>query len=155
MSIYVEVSEVIERPVEEVFRIHATEHVHNHPRWDPNIHLEQITKGPFGKGTMIHRINSRSGVPVEGTMEVVTFEPDKSMGMIIKDGPVEIRAFAFYEAKGPDQTILTLKTEFFGLDESIDKSAITNQMEGAIQIHKRFIEAQPVTSPGVNSEPEE
>ncbi len=143
MSIFVEVSKVVERPVEEVFRIHATEHVRNHPRWDPNIQLEQITKGPLGEGTMIKRINSHSSVPVEGTMEVVAFEPNKSMGMIIKDGPVEIRVFAFYEEKSPDRTILTLQTEFFGLDESVAQSAMTSQMEDAIQNHKRFIESQP------------
>ena len=143
MSIYVEVSAVVERPVEDVFRIHATEHVRNHPRWDPDMQLEQITDGPLGVGTMIKRINSRSGMPVEGTMEVVEFEPNKSVGMIIKDGPVEIRAFAVYEAKGPEQTILTLKTEFTGLDESVDKSTLTNQMENAVQNHKRFIESEP------------
>lgn len=143
MSIYVEVSAVVERPVEDVFRIHATEHVRNHPRWDPYMQLEQITDGPLGVGTMIKRINSRSGMPVEGTMEVVEFEPNKSIGMIIKDGPVEIRAFAVYEAKGPEQTILTLKTEFTGLDESVDKSTLTNQMENAVQNHKRFIESEP------------
>jgi hypothetical protein len=60
MSISVEVSEVIERPVEEVFRIHATEHVQNHPRWDPYMQLEQLTEGPLGVGTMIKRINSHS-----------------------------------------------------------------------------------------------
>lgn len=144
MSISVEVSEVIERSVEEVFRIHATEHVRNHPRWDPNMQLEQITKGPLGVGTMIKRINSHSGVPVEGTMEVVEFESNKSMGMIIKDEPVEIHALAVYEAKGSNQTILTLKTEFLGLDESVTKSALTSQMEDAIQNHKRFIESQPI-----------
>jgi hypothetical protein len=143
MSLSVEVSEVIKRPVEEVFRIHATEHVRNHPRWDPYMQLEQLTEGPIGVGTMIKRINSHSGVPVEGTMEVVEFELNKSMGMIIKDGPVEIRAFAVYEAKGPDQTTLTLKTEFLGLDESVTKSALTSQMEDAILNHKRFIEAEP------------
>lgn len=143
MSISVEVSEVIERPVEDVFRIHATEHVRNHPRWDPHMQLEQLTDGPMGVGTIIKRINSHSGVPVEGTMEVVEFEPNKSMGMIIKDGPVEIRALAVYEAKGPDQTILTYHTEFLGLDESVVKGALTSQMEDAIQNHKRFFESQP------------
>lgn len=143
MSITVEVSEVIERPVEDVFRIHATEHVRNHPRWDPYMQLEQLTEGPLGVGTMIKRINSHSGVPVEGTMEVVEYKLNESMGMIIKDGPVEIRGFAFYEAKSPDQTILTLKTEFLGLDESVTKSALTSQMEEAIQNHKRFIESEP------------
>lgn len=143
MSISVEVSEVIERPVEDVFRIHATEHVRNHPRWDPYMQLEQLTEGPIGVGTMIKRINSHSGVPVEGTMEVVEFKQNKSMGMIIKDGPVEIRAFAVYEAKDPGQTLFTLMTEFFGLDESVEKGSLTSQMENAIKNHKRFIESEP------------
>lgn len=143
MSIYVEVSAIIDRSVEDVFRIHATEHVRNHPRWDPYIQLEQLTDGRIGVGTMIKRINSHSGVPVEGTMEVIEFEPNKSFGMIIKDGNVELRGFAFYEAKGPNQTLYTLKTEFLGLDESMDKNALTSQMEAAIQNHKRFFESEP------------
>lgn len=143
MSIYVEVSTIIDRPVEDVFRIHATEHVQNHPRWDPKMQLEQITDGPIGVGTMIKRINSHSGVPVEGTMEVIEFEPNKSFGMIIKDGPAEMRGVAIYEPKGPDQTIYTLKTEFPGMDESVNKSALTSKMEAAIQNHKRFFEAEP------------
>jgi hypothetical protein len=143
MSIYIEVSQVIGRPVEEVFRIHAAEHVLNHPRWDPHIQLEQVTDGPLGKGTLIKRTNTRSGAPVEGTMEVIEFEPNQMMGMIIQDGPVQIKGVALYEAQGPDQTILTLKTEFFGLDDSVSQSALTRQMEDAIRIHKRFIDAQP------------
>ncbi len=143
MSIYVEVSTVIERPVEDVFRIHATEHVRNHPRWDPNMELEQITTGPMSVGTVIKRVNTRSGVPVEGTMEVTEFEPNQSMGMIIKDGPVVMRGTSLYKQKGPGQTVLTHKIEFFGLDDSVDESALKEMMAYAIQNHKRFIESEP------------
>ena len=143
MSVFIEVSTVVDRPVEDVFRIHATEHVRNHPRWDPNMQLEELTDGPLGVGTKIKRINSHNGVPVEGSMEVIEFERNKSMGMIIKDGPVEIHGFAIYEAKGPDQTFYILKTEFLGIDESVTKSDLINQMEAAIQNHKRFFEAEP------------
>lgn len=143
MAIYIEVSATIDRPVEDVFRIHATEHVRNHPRWDPDIQLEQITDGPMGVGTIMHRINTRSGSPVEGRMEVTEFVRNMSMGLLITDGPVEIRGRAIYEAKGPAQTLLTLKNEFFGLPGSIDNAMLTTQMENAVQIHKRFIEAEP------------
>ena len=44
MSVKVQVSEVIERSVSDVFRIHAYEHVRNHPRYDPLMRLEQITE---------------------------------------------------------------------------------------------------------------
>lgn len=143
MPIYIEVSTVVERPVEDVYRIHATEHVQNHPRWDPIIQLEQVTIGPLGVGTKIKRINSHSGVPVEGTMEIIQFEPNKSLGMLIKEGHIELRSIADYEAKGPDQTTLTLMTEFFGLDESVDENALTSQVESAVQNHKQFIESKP------------
>ncbi|MCD6031898.1 MAG: polyketide cyclase [Thermomicrobiales bacterium] len=80
MSVKVQASQVIDRRVAEVFHFFAVEHVRNHPRWDPFMRLEQISDGPFGVGTVIKRINSRSGTPVEGPMEVVEFEPDRAIG---------------------------------------------------------------------------
>jgi hypothetical protein len=92
---------------------------------------------------MIKRINSHSGVAVEGTMEVIEFIRNQSLGMIIKDEPVDTHGFAIYEPKGLDQTIYTLKTKFVGLEKSVTKSDLTSQMVDAIQNHKRFIESEP------------
>src|SRR4030066_1257064 len=86
MTAHFQHSQVIDRPVADVFHFYAHEHVRNHPRWDPDIQLEQISAGAIGVGTMIRRRNSRSGTPVEGTMEVVEYEPDRAMGMIVHDG---------------------------------------------------------------------
>jgi hypothetical protein len=36
-----DVSESIERPPADVFRFVATDHVENHPRWDPELSLVQ------------------------------------------------------------------------------------------------------------------
>ena len=82
MSVQLQVSQVIDRPVAKVFHFLADEHVRNHPRWDPDMELEQISEGPIGVGTMIRRRNSHSGTPVEGTMEVVEFEPNRVMGTL-------------------------------------------------------------------------
>ena len=49
------VSTVINRPVADVWRWYAVEHVRNHPRWDPDMELEQISEGPIG--TRIRRRN--------------------------------------------------------------------------------------------------
>jgi hypothetical protein len=57
--------------VKDVWRFVAVEHVRNHPRWDPDMELEQVTEGPIGVGTLIRRRNTHSDTPVEGTMEVV------------------------------------------------------------------------------------
>ena len=128
MSVKVQVSEVIDRSVAEVFRFQAIEHVRNHPRWDPYMQLEQVSDGPIGVGTMIKRINSRSGTPVEGTMEVVEFEPNRAIGMIIHDGPVEMRGRTTFEAVSDGQTTLTINVEIPSMDESME-----GMMRGAIQ----------------------
>ena len=128
MSVKVQVSIVIDKPVAEVFRIHAYEHVRNHPRWDPFMRLEQVSDRPIGVGTIIKRMNSRSGTPVEGTMEVVEFEPNRVIEMLTHDGPVEIRGRATFEAIGEDRTNLTLNVEIPSMDESME-----GMMRGAIQ----------------------
>lgn len=68
MSVTVEVSGVIDRPIAEVFRVYAYDHVQNHPRWDPDMELEQVSEGPIGVGTRIRRRHTRGGTTVEGTM---------------------------------------------------------------------------------------
>jgi len=132
MSVKAQASGIIERPVAEVFHFHAVEHIQNHPRWDPNMQLEDLTDGPMGVGKMIKRINSRSGKPVEGTMEVVEFEPDHAVTMIIHDGPVKVIARATYEAEGKDRTRLTMKIEFPDLDE-MDTDMLVSGMQQSIQ----------------------
>lgn len=59
-----DVSEVIDRPLADVFRFHAVKHVQNHPRWDPDMELEQLTEGPIGVGTVIRRRHTHYGEPI-------------------------------------------------------------------------------------------
>jgi hypothetical protein len=42
----IERSQIIARPPSVVFRFYAIEHVQNHPRWDPDMQLEQLTEEP-------------------------------------------------------------------------------------------------------------
>ena len=141
MSVKVQASKIIDRPVAEVFHIHAREHVRNHPRWDPFMQLEQVSDGPIGVGTIIKRINSHNGTPVEGTMEVVEFEPDRAVGMVVHDGPVNMIARATYEAESDDRTRLTLIVEFLGMDESM-ADMLTSEMEKVALTIKQFIESE-------------
>ena len=142
MSVQLQVSQVIDRPVAKVFHFFAHEHVRNHPRWDPDIELEQVSDGPIRVGTVIRRRNSRSGTPVEGTMEVVEFEPNRAMGTVIHDGPVEMRGRVTFEAVSDDRTTITISVELPGMDESMDKSFLTSRMERSIQNIKRLIESE-------------
>jgi len=141
MSVKVQVSQVIDRSVAKVFHFHAHEHVRNHPRWDPFIQLEQVSDGPIGVGTIIKRINSRSGAPVEGTMEIVEYEPNRAVGMVVHDGPVEMIARATYEAESDDRTRLTVNVEIPGMDGSME-SMITSGMQKSLQTIKQMIESE-------------
>ncbi|MEJ2263696.1 MAG: SRPBCC family protein [Anaerolineales bacterium] len=142
MSVRLQVSQVIDRPVAKVFHFLAREHVRNHPRWDPDIELEQVSEGPIGVGTVIRRRNSRSGTPVEGTMEVVEFEPNRAFGTVIHDGPVEMRGRTTFEPEGDDQTTITIIVDLPGMNESMDKSFLTSRMERSVQNMKRLIESE-------------
>jgi uncharacterized protein YndB with AHSA1/START domain len=142
MTAYFKASTVIDRPLATVFHFFAEEHVRNHPRWDPHIELWKISEGPMGVGTMIRRWNSRRGAPVEGTMEVVEYEPDHVIGMLIHDGPVEIRGRTELEAEGDDRTRITHNLEFPGMDDSMDKSFMTGEFERSLRNIKQFIESE-------------
>ena len=88
MPAHMRVSVVIDRPAATVFRCFVIDHVRNHHLRDPDIELEQLSAGPIGLGTLLKRVNRRSGAPVEGTEEVVEFEPNRSLGPLIHEGPV-------------------------------------------------------------------
>ncbi len=133
----VDASQVIDRPVAAVFRWYADEHVRNHPRWDPDIELWLDSDAPIRVGTVISRRNSRSGIPVEGTMEVVEYEPDQAFGAVIHDGPVEMRGRATFEAAGRDRTLLTLSAE---IPETMDASLIRRGMQRSLSSIKNLIE---------------
>jgi hypothetical protein len=141
MSVKVQVSERIDRSVSDVFHFFAEEHVRNHPRWDPFMQLEQISEGPIGVGTIIKRINSRSGTAVEGTMEVVEFEPNRALGMLTHDGPVEIRGRTTFEAVGDAQTTITISVEIHGMDESME-SMMSGAIQKSLQNIKQLIESE-------------
>ncbi len=142
MSVQLQVSYVIDRPLAKVFHFMATEHVRNHPRWDPDIELEQISDGPIDVGTMIRRRNSRSGTPVEGTMEVVEFEPNQAFSTLIHDGPVEMRGRTLFEAVSENQTKVTTLVDLPDMDESMNKSFLNSRLERSSQNIKQLTESE-------------
>lgn len=124
---------VIDRPVGDVWRFCAVNQVQNHPRWDPDIELEQTSDGPLGLGTILRRRNSRSGTPVDGSMEVVEFHPERSMRMLIRDGPLQMNGFAIFAAQDPHHTLLTIGADMPWLDESGDSRLMSGKMQAAMR----------------------
>jgi len=141
MALQLEVSEVIDRPLAKVFHFFADEHVRNHPRWDPDIQLEQVSEGPIGVGTMIRRVNSRSGKPVEGTMQVTEFEPNRAMGAVIHDGPMEMRSRVLFEAVSDRQTKITMFLDIPSMDESM-KGFLVSRLERSARNRKELMESE-------------
>ena len=142
MALQFESSQVIDRPIDKVFHFFAVEHVRNHPRWDPDIELWLDSDAPIGVGTVIHRRNKRSGTPVEGTMEVVEFEPNRVLAMLIHDGPAEMRGRTTFEAISNNQTKLTTIIDIPWMDENTDKTFLNSKLERSAQIRKQLMESE-------------
>ncbi|MDJ0924282.1 MAG: hypothetical protein QNJ77_06935 [Acidimicrobiia bacterium] len=137
-----QVSTVVDRSVAKVWDFYAVNHVENHPRWDSDLELEKLSDGPIGLGTVIKRRNTRYDTPTEGSMEVVEFEPEKVMGVMIQDGPIATRGRAVFSPVSSDATAMTIWAEFPGMDDSmVDK--IKPLMERSAAAIKQLIESEP------------
>jgi hypothetical protein len=71
----------------------------------------------MGLGTRIRRRNVRWRTPVEGEMEVTEWEPEHAVAFVVHDANMEAHGRATFEAVGPDRTVLTVATDFPGLDD--------------------------------------
>jgi len=142
MAVRIEVSQEIDRPVPVVFNFFADDHVRNHPRWDPDIELWRTSDEPIGLGTIIHRRNSHSDTPVEGTMEVVEYEPNRAIGMVIREGPMdmETEGRTTFEEVSEGRTRLTIATEM-PIDESM-KDSMSSLVQRSLRNIKELIEAE-------------
>jgi hypothetical protein len=137
----VEVSVVIDRPVPDVFGFVAHDHVRNHPRWDPDMQLEQVSEGPIGVGTIIRRRHTHGGSPVEGTMEVVEYEPDRAFGGVIREGATETRGRLTFAAESGQRTVLTISVDVPGMDESMDATPLRSLIERSAGNIKQLVES--------------
>ena len=142
MSITIQGTQIIGRPVSAVFHFYADEHVRNHPRWDPDIRLENPSGEPLRVGTVLRRQNMRSGTPVEGSMQVVEFERDRSIAMLIHDGPAEMHGQATFESLDDSRTRVTVTLEMPGKDPKLDTTRMAAGLQRTIDTLKQLIEAE-------------
>lgn len=138
----VQVSVEVERPVADVWRFYAVDQVRNHPRWDPDMHLEQISEGPIGVGTRIRRVNTRWGEPVEGEMEIVEFEPERTIATVIHDANMDMGGRATLEALDPGRTLLTVMADIPGLEDPEKVEFLRSMMQRSVDNVKRLIETE-------------
>jgi hypothetical protein len=133
-----DVSESIERPPADVFRFVATDHVKNHPRWDPQMSLVQETPGPIGVGTRIRRSRAGGETRVEGEMEITEFDPDRTIGGVIRDGPMELRSWMTVEPEGEAGSRLTITVE--SDDAPVDM--MEEPIKGSLRRIKEMVEGE-------------
>src|ERR687897_3948408 len=127
-----EASVEIERPISEVWGWYAVDHVRNHPRWNPDLALEQLSDGPMGLGTKIRRRNTMGETPVEGEMEITEGEEPHAVGTSIRDGDVRTIGQATLEERGPARTFLTISAEMPWLDDPDRAGFIQGMMERSV-----------------------
>ena len=132
----------IDKPIADVWRWYAEDHVRNHPRWNPDLELEQITDGPIGVGTKIRRRNTMGEAPIEGEMEVTEFDPPRAMGVSISDGEIESLGLGTLEERGPGRTLLTISADISGPDDPESAQLVKTMMGRSLANMKAMMEAE-------------
>lgn len=130
----------IDRPTATVWQWYAADHVRNHPRWDPDMQLEQVTPGAIGLGTRIRRRNTRWGTPVDGEMEITEWQPERVLGTHIRDANMEIRGRATLEPLSTVTTRLTIVIDFPGPDAG-KADIMRDRLSGTVANIKELIES--------------
>ena len=75
-------------------------------------------------------------------MEVVEFEANRAMGMVIHDGAVVMNGHAIVEATRDGRTHFILNVEFPGMDESMDANMLSTGMQQRLQNIKQLVESE-------------
>jgi hypothetical protein len=77
---------------------------------------------------------------VEGTMEVVEYEPNRAMGVLTREGPMEIHGRATVEETSEGRTRLTIAA-YMPIDESM-KDRMSGLVQQSLRTIKDLIEAE-------------
>jgi carbon monoxide dehydrogenase subunit G len=112
--INVEVSIVINRPLDEVFAILSD--LENNLKWRSGmIEAKKTSAGPIGVGTTYRMINNVLGLRIEGEVEVTEYEPNRKYATVNKSGaPIETRR-TFEPLEGRTRVTFIVKAELGGV----------------------------------------
>jgi hypothetical protein len=75
-------------------------------------------------------------------MEVVEFEPNRVLAMLIHDGPAEMWGRTTFEAINDNQTRITIIIDLPGVDGKTDKTFLNSRLEHSAQIRKQLMESE-------------
>lgn len=108
----IEATEIIEKPVTEVFRFQSEEHLVNHPRWDPAVSsLEPLTDGPVRLGAKFRLIRNVMGRTRTNIFEVTEWDPPVRMTITSSEPGFQLQISSRCEPAGENSTRLTVTGE--------------------------------------------
>ena len=139
-----EISTVINRPVEEVFAF--VSNYENLPKWNSlSSEVKKTSEGPIGVGTTYRTVVKFLGQRIEGETEVTEYEPNRSCAHKAKSGPFPVEnRLTFERVEGGTRVSLMTEGEpggFFKLAEPLLVSMLKRQFEGDFANLKDLMEA--------------
>lgn len=99
--------------------------------------LTQETPGPIGVGTRIRRSRAGEKTRVEGEMEITEFDPDRTIGSVIRDGPMELRSWMTVEPEGEAASRLTITVK----SDDVPVAMMEEPIRGSLQRIKEMVES--------------
>ncbi len=141
----IEISTVINRPVEEVFAVVSNNE--NAPKWNTSsIEVKKTSAGPIGRGTTWRSVGNLIGQRVESESEIVEYEPNRKITSKGKQGPIQTKSQVTFEnVEGGTRVNVTLEGEpggFFKLAEPLLVTLGKRQFEAALANLKDLMEAR-------------
>ena len=144
-----EISLHVNRPVAEVFK-----YLSDPTRmleWNTTLEEATASETPIKVGTHIRTRGRILGRKIEGTVEVVEYEPNKRVVEKL-DQPFSSKAIYSYQAEnGGTRLVCAVEAElggFFKLSEPIFERLMRKQLQGQLETAKELLEAQlPATQP--------
>lgn len=142
---HIQISKVINRPVEEVFEFMSDPEKEKLYRIGL-IESEQLSEGPFGVGTTTREVSQFFGRRIETVSEVTEYEPNKKVSMKTISGPMQAEfSIILNEVNGGTEVTYEVEGEtggFFKLADPIVARMGKRQMESELANLKDLLEAQ-------------
>jgi uncharacterized membrane protein len=146
MSVTVEHSVTVDRPVEEVWAF--MDDLANYPKWVAGLsEIRQTTDGPKRVGTRMVWIYMFLGKHLEMMTEVIEFEPNRTFAALMSAGPVRLRGSWKYEPLDGEHTRITTLLDgetggVFTMADPLVGRALHRQMEASYGTLKDLLEAR-------------
>jgi carbon monoxide dehydrogenase subunit G len=138
-----EISTVINRPVEEVFAFLSNPE--NDPKWRSGIEVKKTSEGPIGVGATYRTVVTALGRRIEGEIEFTEYESNWRCATKTKSGPIPVESqWTFERVEGGTRVDVTLVAEpggFFKLAEPLLVSILKRQFEADSANLKDLMEA--------------